>query len=126
MLFLWSLPVSVPWKVESSVIDLSSQTWAQVVDGHSSVLVDYYTPWCPQCQSLVPMLEKAAQLLPDVRIARVNAEEEPGLLHGTSGSVLVRPRGYRLPMVHLDVASSFTEFTPMERAPPRLAYTFCS
>ena len=72
---------AVRWDAQGGfgVIDLSAQAWTQIVNGRSTVLVDYYTPWCPQCRALQPKLEAAARQLPNVQIARVNAEEEPGL-----------------------------------------------
>lgn len=79
--FLGAVVKAVQWDAHGGlgVIDLSAQSWTQIVNGRSTVLVDYYTPWCPQCRALEPKLEAAARQLPNVQIARVNAEEEPGL-----------------------------------------------
>ena len=57
-----------------AVIDLSAPAWTTVVNGRSTVLVVYYTPWCPQCQSLEPKLTHAArQRRPDA--IRVTCED---------------------------------------------------
>ena len=74
--------LSVGWDAHGGmgVLDLSAQSWTGVVDGRHTVLVAWHVPWCPECRALDAKLESAAQqLLPDVQIAKVNAEEEPGL-----------------------------------------------
>lgn len=45
-----------------------------------AVLVDVWAPWCGPCRMMAPMFERAAaELEPDVRLIKVNADEEPGL-----------------------------------------------
>jgi thioredoxin 1 len=43
------------------------------------VLVDFYAEWCGPCKRLTPLLEEFAQEHPDVRVVKVNVDDNPEL-----------------------------------------------
>ena len=65
-----------------------------------AVLVDVWAPWCGPCRMMGPMFEKAAaELEPEVRLLKLNADEEQGVSRefGVSGiPTLLLFRGGRL------------------------------
>jgi thioredoxin 1 len=50
-----------------------------VLESNQPVLVDFYADWCGPCQRLTPVLEQLAAENPNVRIVKVNVDQNPGL-----------------------------------------------
>ena len=59
-----------------AVVELTKENFEQVVTSSSTVIVDYWAPWCGPCRAFAPVFEKVAEMYPDVVFAKVNTEEE--------------------------------------------------
>jgi len=62
----------------STIEHLTSDTFAAAVSDGLTV-VDFWAGWCGPCRAMAPQFERAAQLRPQYRFAKVDVDAEPGL-----------------------------------------------
>ena len=51
----------------------------EVLNSDKPVLLDFWASWCAPCRMLSPILEKVAAERPDVKVCKVNIDEQPEL-----------------------------------------------
>jgi len=59
-----------------SIINVTDSTFQeQVLESDKPVLVDFWAPWCGPCRVIAPILEEIAAERDDLRIVKLNIDE---------------------------------------------------
>jgi thioredoxin 1 len=59
-----------------SIIEVTDDSFqAEVMESETPILVDFWAPWCGPCRAISPLLEEIAEGRDDVRIVKINVDE---------------------------------------------------
>ena len=51
----------------------------EVMQAEGTVLIDFWAAWCGPCRMIAPAVEKIAEERPDVKVCKVNIDDEQEL-----------------------------------------------
>lgn len=63
-----------------AVVHVTTDNFEQeVLKAEQTVIVDFWAAWCGPCKMLSPIVDQIAEEHPEIKVCKVNIDEEPSL-----------------------------------------------
>ena len=62
----------------------------EIMDSEKTVLLDFWAPWCAPCRMVVPVIEEIAGERPDIKVGKINVDEQPELAISSMTGTTIR------------------------------------
>lgn len=63
----------------SKVLHLNTEEFNEALNSGETLFVDFYADWCGPCKMLAPSIEQLAEAHSDVKVVKINVDNEPML-----------------------------------------------